>query len=323
MKNFWTNLPKPFTALAPLDGVTDVVFRQMVVKFGKPDVLFTEFASCEGMQSKGKTRVEQKFLFKPNESPIVAQIWGTNPEDFYETAKHVRSLGFAGIDINMGCPIADIIKSGACSALIKNFPLAAEIIKSTKKGAGDIPVSVKTRIGFSSENIEKWINFLLKQDIAALSVHLRTVKEMSKVPAHWELMPQIIKLRNLHAPKTLIIGNGDIASLDEIEKKYEQYGCDGFMVGRGIFANPWMFNKNKNIENISTKERFDTFLKHASLYEKTWGKDKNFANLKKFCKVYINNFPDAGECREKIMEAKSLEELKRIINFLKTSKFIY
>lgn len=313
MKNFWLELPKPFTVLAPLDGVTDFVFRQIIVKLGKPDVLFTEFTSCDGIQSKGKKKVESRLLFKPNEKPIVAQIWGANPKNFYETAKYVKKLGFAGIDINMGCPITDIIKGGACSGLIKNPSLAAEIIKATKKGAEGLPVSVKTRIGFKNENIEAWIGFLLRQDLAALSVHLRTVGELSKVPAHWELMPKIIKMRDLYAPKTITIGNGDIASLEEIDIKYKKYGCDGFMIGRGVFANPWLFNKLKNIDKISVDERFETFLTHVKLYEKIWGNSRNFANLKKFCKVYINHFPDAGKYRERIMKAKSLQELTEIV----------
>ncbi len=317
MKNFWLELPRPFTVLAPLDGVTDFVFRQMIVKFGKPDVLFTEFTSCDGLQSKGKKKLEGRLMFKPNEEPIVAQIWGANPKDFYETAKYIKKLRFSGIDINMGCPIADIIKGGGCSGLIKNPKLAAEIIKATKDGAGGLPVSVKTRIGFANESIEDWIGFLLKQDLAALSIHLRTVGELSKTPAHWELMPKIIKMRDLYAPKTIVIGNGDIISFQEIKEKYKKYRCEGFMVGRGIFANPWMFNKSKNVEEISVKERFDTFLKHIKLYEKTWGNTRNFANLKKFCKIYINNFKDAGEYRKKIMESKSLKELTEIVETLR------
>ncbi len=323
MNNFWQTLPKPFTVLAPLDGVTDFVFRQIIVELGKPDVLFTEFTSCDGMQSRGKEKVENRLKFSANEKPIIAQIWGANPKDFHETARQISELGFAGIDINMGCPVSDIIKGGACSGLIKNPKLAGEIIKATKEGAGKLPVSVKTRIGFSEEKIDEWIGFLLEQDLAALSVHLRTVPEMSKVPAHWEFMPKIIELRNKYFPATVIIGNGDILSVGEIEDKYKEYGCDGFMVGRGIFANPWMFSKTKKIDEVSVGERFDTFLKHINLYDKTWGESRNFANLKKFCKTYINNFADAGKCREQIMETKSMEELKEIVEKLKVLQLGY
>ncbi len=304
MKNFWQELPKPFTALAPLDGVTDFVFRQMITNIGKPDVLFTEFTSCEGLQSTGREKVAEHLLFLPNEQPIVAQIWGTHPESFYKTAQYIKKLGFSGIDINMGCPVGDIIKDGACSGLIKNPILAADIIKATKKGADGLPISVKTRIGFEKKDVERWIGFLLQQKLAVLTVHLRTVGELSKVPAHWELMPQIMEMRNTYAQETLIIGNGDITSIKEIHEKYTEYGCDGFMIGRGIFANPWLFNQSKS--DITIARRFETFLQHIRLYEKTWGERKNFANLKKFCKVYINNFPDAAGYREKIMATNSL-----------------
>lgn len=313
MKNFWQLLTKPFTALAPLDGVTDVVFRQIITKIGKPNVLFTEFTSCDGLQSNGKERVAQSLLFKPNEQPIVAQIWGTTPQNFYKTAAYVQSLGFSGIDINMGCPIHEIIKDGACSALIKNHKLAAEVIKATKRGAPKIPVSVKTRIGFSAENIDEWIGFLLKQKLAALTVHLRTVAELSKVPAHWEFMSKIIELKNALAPETLIIGNGDITSLNEIHSKYNEYKCDGFMVGRGIFANPWMFNSQQ--KDISVYERHATFLQQVKLHKEIWGNTKNFANLKKFCKAYINNFPNSAAYRDTIMKAQSLAELEKILNY--------
>ncbi len=307
--NFWQTLPKPFTVLAPLDGVTDTVFRQIITEVGKPDVLFTEFTACDGICSKGRARVAQRLKFDPSQQPIVAQIWGMRPEHFYETAKYVKELGFAGIDINMGCPHHTIVKQGACSALIKNPQLAGEIIQATKDGAGDLPVSVKTRIGFAHEHIDEWIGFILKQQIATLTVHLRTVAEMSQVPAHWELMPRVLQLRDTLAPETLIIGNGDVVSLAEMEEKYDTFGCDGFMVGRGIFANPWLFNKKIDPDAMTISDRITLYLRHIELFEKTWGY-KNFAVLKKFCKTYIQNFPEASQLREKLMEAKTLDELR-------------
>lgn len=309
MKFSWHDLPKPFTVLAPLDGVTDVVFRQIVTEVGKPDVLFTEFTPVDGFVSSGKERVEQNFKFTPEQQPVIAQIWGIVPENFSITAKAVREMGFAGIDINMGCPDRTVIKGGACSALIKNPSLAAEIIQATKEGAGDLPVSVKTRIGFNEEKIDEWITFLLQQELAALTVHLRTVKELSKVPAHWELMPKIKSLRDQIAPKTVLIGNGDVLSLEEIQDKFEKYGTDGFMVGRGIFANPWMFNHEEGMKEHSVAERVALYRKHIELYYKTWGNDKHFANLKKFAKTYISNFPDSSNFRAKLMESKKIQDL--------------
>lgn len=310
MKNFWQSLPRPFTVLAPLDGVTDVVFRQIVTDIGRPDVLFTEFTPCEGFVSKGRARVEENFLFTPEQKPIVAQIWGTKPEQFYTVAKELSGRGFAGIDINMGCPERVVVKNGACSALIKNPSLAAEIIQATKEAAGELPVSVKTRIGFSQPAIEEWIGFILRQDIAALTVHLRTVAEMSAVDAHWELMPQVMELRRQIAPETVIIGNGDIVSLAEIKQKYDAYGCEGFMIGRGIFANPWMFDGRINMHDKTVHDRIGLYLKHIDLFEKQWKGTHNFALLKKFAKTYISNFPEASELRVKLMESKKIEDLK-------------
>jgi tRNA-dihydrouridine synthase len=309
--NFWKDLPKPFTALAPLDGVSDVVFRQLITEIGKPDVLFTEFTPVDGLLSGGRARVESNLFFTPEQQPVVAQIWGTKPEQFFIVAKELRERGFVGIDINMGCPERVIIKNGACSALIKSPELAKEIIKATQEGAGDVPVSVKTRIGFSHESIEEWIGFLLRQNLSALTVHLRTVAEMSKVPAHWEHMPRVKALRDEIAPETILIGNGDIVRLEDIEEKYKEYGIDGFMVGRGIFANPWIFDKSVDMTQKTIEERIDLYLHHIELFEKQWkGINKNFALLKKFGKTYISNFPDSSSMRDSLMQSRKLEELK-------------
>jgi tRNA-dihydrouridine synthase len=320
MKNFWKKLPHPFTVLAPMDGVTDTVFRQIISEIGKPDVLFTEFTMVDGIMSKGRERVMQNLLFAAKEQPVVAQIWGTKPENFYKSAQMVKELGFAGIDINMGCPERTIIKSGACSALMHNPSLAAEIVQATREGAKDIPVSVKTRIGFYKETIDEWIGFLLGLQLPMLAVHLRTREEMSKVPAHWEFMPKILALRDQISPETLICGNGDIKSMDEIKEKYKEYSCDGFMVGTGIFQNPWLFNPAINIDTVTVEERIELYLRHISLYEKTYGDGKNFAVLKKFCKTYINNFPNAVSFREQLMTSKSITELKNMLKNYRTSE---
>ncbi len=319
MKFAWKDLPRPFTVLAPLDGVTDVVFRQVISEIGKPDVLFTEFTMTEGLFSHGRQKVLENFQYLPAQRPIIAQIWGTKPDFFYRTAQELVELGFDGIDINMGCPDRTVIKGGACSALIKNPSLAGEIIEATKKGAGDLPVSVKTRVGFDHDQKEEWITFLLEQKIAALTVHLRTVREMSKVPAHWEYMPAVKKMRDEIAPETTLIGNGDITSLTDIQDKFTQYNADGYMVGRGIFANPWMFNPNVRMEDITVLQRVDLFLYHINIFIKTWGGERNFANLKKFAKTYISNFPEASELRVKLMETKKIEDLKSVLTDYKAN----
>jgi len=313
MKSFWQNLPKPFTVLAPMEGVTDVVFREIIVDLGRPDVFFTEFVSTGGIMSKGRAKVGRSFKFTQRQKPIVAQIWGTKPEDFYNTAKYCKELGFDGIDLNMGCPIDTVIKKGACSALINNHALAKEIIQATKDGSG-LPVSVKTRIGFKEIAIAEWIGFLLEQDLAALTIHLRTVEEMSKVDAHWELMSQIIDLKNKIAPETVIIGNGDLKSYSEILEKHKLYKADGFMVGRGIFSNPWIFNKNIDLEKITPTDRLNLYKKHIDLFLETWQKDKNPDGLKRFSKMWVNNFADSSLLREKINRAKNVSEMKEIIH---------
>lgn len=318
MVNFWRRLPNPFTVLAPMDGVTDTVFRQIINSIGRPDVFFTEFVNCEGLLSPGKNIVAERLKYIPNEQPIVAQIWGVNPDSFREVTQDIKKLGFSGIDINMGCPDRTVIKDGACAGLIKNPILAQKIIEATKEGSGGLPVSVKTRIGFYKEDVEKWIGFLLKQDLSAISIHLRTVRELSKVPAHWELMPKIIELKNKIAPNTFIVGNGDIKSLAEVKERHKLYGCDGYMIGTGIFANPWLFNSSVKIEDITVKERLSLYLKHIDLFSKTWGESKNPATLKKFCKTYINNFPDVVDLRKKIMSSNSLQELRDTIITNKT-----
>jgi tRNA-dihydrouridine synthase len=309
--NFWKTLPKPFTVLAPLDGVTDVVFRQIITEIGKPDVLVTEFTPVDGLTSVGRARVEGNLLFTPEQQPVVAQIWGTKPEKFYTVAKELVERGFSGIDINMGCPERVITKTGACSALIKTPELAGEIIQATKEGAGSLPVSVKTRIGYSHESIDEWISFLLQQKIATLTVHLRTVSEMSKVPAHWELMPKVKKLRDTLSPETVLIGNGDITGYPDLDEKYKEFGIDGFMIGRGVFANPWVFDRSVDMHSKTIAERIALYLKHIELFEKQWhGTNKNFALLKKFGKTYISNFPESSSFRDVLMQTKTIEALK-------------
>ncbi len=319
MKSFWQSLPHPFTVLAPMEGVTDVVFRQIISQIGRPDVFFTEFTNCDGLMSKGRRRVEDALLFSENEQPVVAQIWGLRPENYYKTAQYCREKGFAGIDINMGCPVDTVIKKGACSALIKNHSLAKEIIDATKEGAGDLPVSVKTRIGFDSISLTDWVGFLLQQDLAALTLHFRTVRELSKVPAHWDCLPEIMKLRQELAPKTLIIGNGDVGSLQEVKEKYDAYGCEGVMIGRGIFSNPWLFNTNVLLEEVTITDRLDLYLRHIRLFEETWEGKKNPDSLKKFAKTYIQNFPDAGSLREKVVLSKNSTDMQKVIESYKAT----
>lgn len=310
MKSFWTDLPTPFNVLAPMEGVTDVVFRKIITEIGRPDVFFTEFTSCTGLLSSGAEKVAENFLFDKDQAPIIAQIWGTDPKEFFEIAKQLSKSDFSGIDINMGCPVRAVTKHGACGGLIRTPELAMEIIQATIEGAGEKPVSVKTRLGYEKIDIEQWIGLLLKQNLSALTIHLRTVHEMSRVTAHWEVLPQILSLRDKLSPSTIIVANGDLNTLQEIDEKYNSYKAEGYMVGTGIFANPWLFNKNIQMDQISVPTRINLFLDHIELFEKQWKGERNFAQLKKFAKTYMSNFPQSASFREKLMDSKNLEELK-------------
>jgi tRNA-dihydrouridine synthase len=312
----WENLLSPFFVLAPMENVTDTVFRQIVLSCGKPDIFFTEFTNTDGMTSVGRKFVEKRLLFTPNEQPLVAQIWGTNPKHFYETAKICVEMGFSGIDINMGCPVKDVMMHGSCAALIDNPVLARQIIQETKKGAGDLPVSVKTRIGTKTIQTDAWTTFLLEQDLAALTIHGRTAKEQSLVPAHWEEIAKVVKIRNQMKRTTKIIGNGDVMSREEGLEKVRVSGVDGVMIGRGIFRNPWIFNPHVQEDAITQHMRFEKLLEHINLYESTWSGSKPFPILKKFVKAYVQNFDGAAEMRAKLMETKTLSEMKENVELL-------
>ena len=313
MVNFWQKLSKPFTVMAPMDDVTDNVFRQVVLKATRPDVFFTEFANVDGLVHGANGIPLRKLNYTPNQHPIVAQIWGTDPENFKKAAKIVAKLGFDGIDINMGCPVREVVKKGAGAGLIGCYNLAEMIIMAVKKGSGGLPVSIKTRLGIRENIAKDWATFLLKQDISALMVHGRIAKQMSKGEADWEEIGKIVKIRTKIAPETLIIGNGDVKSYAEVVEKTEKYGVDGVMIGRGVFDNPWVFSRELNTKEHSKEDYINLLLQHIDLFEKTWGKTKNFAIIKKFFKMYIKDFNGANCIRIKLMETGSFSEVKRLL----------
>jgi len=312
MNNFWTKLKRPFTVMAPMDDVTDNVFRQVVLSAARPDVFFTEFANVDGLVHGANGIPLRKFTFTPNQHPIVAQIWGVNPTNFEKAAKMVVKLGFDGIDINMGCPVRDVIKIGAGSGLIGNYDLVKEIIKVTTKCADKIPVSVKTRLGKNENIAHDWITFLLEQKLAALTVHARIAKQMSQGFADWEEIGRIVIIKNKIAPGTLIIGNGDVKSYAEVTEKHKKYKVDGVMIGRGVFSNPWIFDSTTP-RSRQRKDYIDLLIRHIDLFEKTWGNTKNYAVLKKFFKMYINSFDGASALRAKLMVTNGFDEARKIL----------
>lgn len=314
MSDFWKDISKPITVLAPMDDVTDLVFRETISRIAKPDVMFTEFTSAEALCSIGKEKVARKLAYTENQRPIVAQIWGSNPEAFKKAAIYIKELGLDGIDINMGCPDKYIMKKGSGAALVKNKKLAEELINAVNNGAPNLSLSIKTRLDNDQILTEEWISFLLEQSINALTLHARTAKDLSKVPTNWDEIGKAVKLKNKINPEVTIIGNGDVRSYKEIVEKYSVYGVDGVMVGRGIFHNPWLFDKSETTKVRSKKEYFGLLKEHTKLFNETWGNSKNFAVMKKFFKIYIKDFRGANKLRQQLMDTKSYEEFSKIIN---------
>ncbi|MCA9330866.1 tRNA-dihydrouridine synthase [Candidatus Saccharibacteria bacterium] len=313
MSNIWDSSTKPLFVLAPMDDVTDCVFRSVVEECASPDVYFTEFVNVDGLQSPGRQKLLHKLKLYPAEKRVIAQLWGLNPENFHKTAAELADMGFAGIDLNMGCPAKSEVKNGACSALINNRPLAVDIIRATQAGAGDLPVSVKTRLGFSSIDLT-WHELLLEQNLDALTVHWRTRKEMSKVPAHWEYAEQIVEMRDKLSPQTKIIGNGDVLTRQQGLELVEQYGIDGIMIGRGVFQDPYVFAIDSPWQALSPDQKIALYRTHVQRFADAWqANERKVVTLNKFCKVYVNGFDGAKELRERLMAAGSTDELLSIL----------
>jgi tRNA-dihydrouridine synthase len=317
-----TNLPKPFFVLAPMDDVTDTVFRRIVGSCAAPDVYFTEFVNVDGLQSPGRARLLKKLVFTADETPLIAQIWGKDIDNFRRTAEQLadgtfaRELGlpegvnFAGIDINMGCPVKNVVSNGTCSALMNDPERAVAIIRAVQEGAaGRLPVSVKTRLGFGAINHE-FHETLLKENLDMLTIHGRTRSEMSKVPAQWGAIEEVRKLRDQIAPETLIVGNGDVMSHAQGVELATKHGLDGVMVGRGIFQDPFIFSKNTPWEAQTPKQRLELYIRQVELFAATWqDRERPIHTLNKFCKIYINGFDGAQQMREELMAANSADEL--------------
>jgi tRNA-dihydrouridine synthase len=312
MKNFWKELPRPFFVLAPMEAVTDTVFRHVVASAAPPDVYFTEFTNATGWAAAGDKAAGTRLYKTDDEFPMVAQLWGSNPEAMATLAKHCATLGYQGIDLNTGCPDSAALKSGSGAALIKNHELTAQLIAACKESG--LPVSVKCRLGYSSiDEWKGWVGFLLQQDIVALTVHLRTKKEMSKVDAHWELMKDIRELRDEVAPGTLLIGNGDVRDRQHGLELVEQSGIDGIMIGRGIFHNPFAFETSKRPH--SREELLGLLSLQLDLYDNMAlsHPSRPFDTLKRFFKVYVRDFEGASELRDTLMHTKNTAEVRAVL----------
>jgi len=323
MLNFWQSLQKPIIALAPMEDVTDTVFREVIRSVSEQDalhVMFTEFTSTDGLCNiKGREFVAARLvvneterkLLKATNTKLVAQIWGSDPEKFHESAKLISDMRlFDGIDINMGCPVKKVVKNHSCSDLINHPNVAKEIIIATREGT-NLPVSVKTRIGFSSIVTEEWIGELLEVHPAAITIHGRTRTMMSNGLALWDEIGKAVQLRNRSNSSTLILGNGDVDSHSTALARVRDFGVDGVMVGTGIFKNPWIFNAVE--KEISMPMRIDLLVKHITLYDRTWKDKGNFNVLKRFFKIYLNGFEGAAHWRDQLMHCKNCEEALEVI----------
>lgn len=338
--------------VAPMADVTDVAFRRTLATYsahkradgtiGGPDVMWTEFVSADGLAlapAEGRKKLLADLQYASAERPIVAQLFSSNEDHMEAAARLCAELGFDGIDINMGCPDRSIEKQGCGAAMIKNPELAQRIIRAAKRGAGVLPVSVKTRLGYYEDELETWLPALLKEAPAVVTIHARTRKEMSKVSARWERVKRAVEIRDALQSETLIFGNGDVLSLMDARGKAELSRADGIMIGRALFGNPWFFHPTRQlpheltalpthgvnretiiqetmpsvgIEFITLEERLRVLVEHSTLFSELLP-HKSFNVMKKHYKAYVNGFAGAKELRTQLMEAADVRAVASIV----------
>lgn len=315
--NFLANLPRPFFIQAPMANVTDVAFRRLIATYGKPDVMYTEFVSANGLMSPGQAALLQDLLYSDLERPIFAQLFTADPDILFQASQLIAQLGFDGLDINMGCPDKNVMKQGAGAALIKNPSLARELIKAARAGAPKLALGIKTRLGDTKNTLATWLPELLAESPDLITIHARTRKELSKVPAHWESITEAVNLAQ--GTKTLIAGNGDVQDLADGHAKAELTGCHGIMIGRGLFGNPWCFNPKKKLNTISVPERLNVMMDHTKLFLELLGDSKSFHIMRKHYKAYANAFDGAKELRVELMATENIQEVETVVKKFLTS----
>lgn len=320
--HFWATLKKPILCLAPMDDVTDVAFRNTIARYSKPHtphyVSWTEFTSADGLvlaDERGQQKLRAKLRFTEIERPIVAQLFSAVPEHMERAAHIVEDLGFDGVDINMGCPDRSVEKQGAGAALIRDPSHAQDIIAATKQGAKNLPVSVKTRLGYAQNEIEQWLPHILKMRPAAVTLHARTRNELSKVPAHWDAIAHAVRIRDAHISsdanqKICIIGNGDVQHIEEAYERVAETNCDGVMIGRGMFGNPWIMSNY----TPTHEEKLQALIEHTKLFEESFHGIKSFAVMRKHFSSYVEGFPGAKELRNELMHAENAQEMESKVN---------
>lgn len=360
--NFWKDLPIPIITVAPMADVTDAAFRRLIAKYsaheradgttGGPDVMWTEFVAADGLMRatpEGKAKLMADLVYSEEERPIVAQLFSSHPEYMEPAAALCRELGFDGIDINMGCPDRSIEKQGCGSAMIKTPEVARQVIQAAKRGArhgesDGIPVSVKTRLGYHEDQLETWLPVLLEETPAVITLHARTRKQMSTVPAQWERIARAVAIRDAMGSETLIMGNVDVLSAVDARTKVATTGADGSMVGRALFGNPWFFHPDRRLpialtalpthgvnreeiivedttsagEIIPLAERLTVLVEHTELFTELLP-FKSFSVMKKHFKAYVHGFPHAAELRAELMATHSPAEVAALVHdFLQT-----
>ena len=359
MSSFWQTLPHPIIALAPMDGVSDAPFRQVHAEIGRPDIVFTEFTNVQGLW-RGDVRLLDGFLFDDAERPVVAQIFGSTPPDFYRSAIMVCELGFDGVDINMGCPSKCVTGHGGGAALIREPLLAQEIVRAVQRGVADwangqtmegiglaperiarirqmnaarktpierrlLPVSVKTRLGYDSIIIEDWVKVLLEVEPVAISLHGRTLRQMYTGSANWDAIGRAAAI--VRQTPTLILGNGDIHSVEDARRRVLETGVHGVLVGRAAMGNPWLFRDLRAMrddlrasglyqtdpaERPTPQERLRTAQRHARLFARLLP-DHRWIEMRKHLSWYCRDFFDASTLRRQLVQSNNLDEVEQLI----------
>jgi tRNA-dihydrouridine synthase len=310
MGNFWQKIKKPIVGLAPMDGVTDEPMRQIQSRVAKPAVLYTEFISAEGFV-RNPPAFEKTLHFKENERPIVAQIFGYTPAAFDETIMKVASLGFDGIDLNMGCPAKKVLGKGGGGALIGNYSLAGKIIEKSlaaiQKSKAVLSLSVKTRIGQKEIITQEWINFLAQYPLSEITIHGRLLKQGVSGPVNWEEIKLGAEI--CHHKGIICLGNGGIKSAKEGRLMAEKYGLDGVLIGQAALGNPWVFKEDYQ----PTKEDIlKTILKHAQLATEFYPPERFVAVYKHFG-WYPRGFANSKKLKIDLLRTKNLPEAEEVI----------
>ena len=309
--SFWDHLPRPMMLLAPMANVTDTAFRQIIARCGRPDLMMTEFTSCEGLCSRGRDRLLAELTYHECERPLVVQFFGPRPEPFFRCAQLARQLGFDGIDINTGCPDRRVLRQGAGAALIGDPVRMREIYAAAREGAGGLPVSIKTRLGIRRDTLEEWLAVLLELRPAAITLHARTVRELSNVDAHWDAIGRAVcQARGTGVP---IIGNGDVRDPAHGRELAAQTGADGVMLGRAIFGNPWLFHPTVSKHALGLERVLATMIEHAALFDRLLGDVRPFVEMRRHFKAYLGGFPNTRALRVALMECAGLAEAQAIV----------